>query len=106
MKMRNLSALAAIATFALMTTVGSVNRAEARRGWGWGIGAGIATALVLGAIYRHHRPNYGYRYYYGGYPSYGYGYPYYGYRYYSRPRWHVRHYRPRWHVRHYRRHRY
>jgi hypothetical protein len=44
---------------------GSANRAEAHREWGWGIGAGIATALILGAIYRHH-----YRPYYYGYPYY------------------------------------
>lgn len=75
---------------------------EAHRGWGWGIGAGIATALILGAIYRHqYRPCY-------------YGYPYYGYSYYRpvyrgyyagyyRPRWHYHHHRPYGHF--YRRHR-
>jgi hypothetical protein len=66
------------------------------------IGAGIATALILGAIYRHqYRPCY-------------YGYPYYGYSYYRpvyrgyyagyyRPRWHYHHHRPYGHF--YRRHR-
>jgi hypothetical protein len=78
-----------------MISLATVDRAEARR-WGWGIGASIATALILGGIYRHHR------YYYGGYhrPRYAYyGYrPYYGYRYY-RPRYAFAGYgywRPRW----------
>jgi hypothetical protein len=93
MKARTLTTVAATVAFALMITFGSANRAQAHHGWGWGIGAGIATALILGAIYRHHRRHYCY-----GSPSYGYGY--YGpvYRHYYagayRPRWnyHHRHY--------------
>jgi hypothetical protein len=73
----------------------SADRAEARRwgwggGWGWGIGAGIATAVILGGIYRHHR------YHYGGY--YRPRYAYYGYRY-HRPRYALAGYgywHPRW----------
>jgi ABC-type Fe3+-siderophore transport system permease subunit len=57
MKARNVT-VAAILALALMITFGSANRAEAHRGWGWGIGAGIATALILGAIYRHHHRHY------------------------------------------------
>lgn len=84
MKAQKPTTLAATAAFALVITLGSANRAEAHRGWGWGIAAGVATALILGGLYHHHR------YYYGGYPSYRYGYyrpryyyprRYYGYRY-------------------------
>jgi hypothetical protein len=114
MKLRKVTALLAAAVLALTVTFGAATRAEAHRGWGWGIGAGIATALILGGIYRHHYYYGGYpyhayryyrpRYYYGGYPSYGYRYYrpryYYGgsryYRY--RPRYYGhRYYRPRSH---------
>ena len=74
MRRRTSTTIAATTALALMISIASVDRAEARR-WGWGIGAGIATALILGGIYRHHR------YYYGGY--YRPRYAYYGYRPYS-----------------------
>jgi len=88
--------IAATTALALMFSLASVGRAEARR-WGWGIGAGIATALILGGIYRHHRHYYGGYYYRPRYAYYGYR-PYYGYRYY-RPRYAFAGYgylRPRW----------
>jgi hypothetical protein len=103
MKARNSATVAATVAFALVITFGSANRAEAHRGWGWGIGAGIATALILGAIYRHH-----YRPYYYGYPYYGSGYyrPVYRHYYagYYRPRWRYHHHRHNGHFYGYRRH--
>src|SRR4029453_45652 len=98
MRRNTSTAIVDTTVLALMISLASVHRAEARRwGWGWGIGGGIATALILGGIYRHHR------HYYSGYsyrPRYAYyGHrPYYGYRYY-RPRYAVAGYgywRPRW----------
>ena len=82
MLVRKLTMLAAAIVLAMVITVSSAERSEARYGrW---IGAGIAAAVIIGAA-RHYR----YRRYYGGdyYGDYGYGYyPYrrrvYSYNYY------------------------
>jgi hypothetical protein len=95
MRRRTSTTIVATTALALMISVVSADRAEARHwggGWGWGIGGGIATALILGSIYRHHR-------YYGYYRP---RHAYYGYRYY-RPRYALAGYgywHPRWRYRH------